>query len=74
MRSGESEARMQKYRYTSDNNEVRRHAGAFLIALKIWRENVSGFRRYGNYPREVTAPATMYWYYVTCWPHHIHIL
>ena len=45
--------------YTSDNNAVRRHAGAFLIALKIWQENASGFRRYGNYPREVTAPVTL---------------
>jgi len=55
MCSGESEA--QKSRYASDNNATRLQTGAFLVGLKIWQQNASGFRRYGNYPREVTAPA-----------------
>ena len=56
---GESEA--QKSRYTSHNNATWLQTGAFLIALKIWQQNGSGFRHYGNYPREVTALAVMYW-------------
>jgi len=64
MRSGESEA--QKSRYTSDKNVAWLQMGAFLITLlKIWLQNASGFRRYSNYPREVTALAVM------CWPPHI---
>ena len=59
MWSGESEARQS--RYTTDNNAVRLQTGAFLITLKIWQQNASGFRNYSNYPREVTAPALMCW-------------
>jgi len=59
MWSGEFEA--QKSRYTSDSNAAWLQTGALLIALQIWQQNASGFRRYGNYPREVTAPAVIYW-------------
>ena len=48
---------------------------AFLIALKIWLKNESGFRcNYGNYPREIDPQQSCAGYYVTCWPCHIHIL
>ena len=51
-----------------DNISTWLQTGAFLIALKIWQQNASGFRRYDNYPREVTAPGVQLGYYVTCWP------
>ena len=50
---GESEA--QKSRYTSDNNAAWLQTGAFSNPLKIWQPNASGFRHYGNYPRENKA-------------------
>jgi len=59
MWSGESEA--QKFRYTSDYNAAWLLMGAFLIALKIWQHNASGFRHYGNYPRDATALTVIYW-------------
>ena len=65
MWSGESEA--QKSGYTSDNNATWLQTSAFLIALKIWQQNVSSFRRYGNYPREVAAPT------IACWG-TVHVL
>jgi len=55
------ESKAQKSRYTSDNNSTWLQTGTFLIVLKIWQQNASGFRRYGNYPREVTAPAIICW-------------
>jgi len=59
MWSGGSEA--LKSRYTSDNDAAWLQMGAFLVALKIWQQNASDFRRYGNYPREVTTPAIRCW-------------
>jgi len=47
----------KKFKYTCDNTVMWLQTGI----LKIWQQNASGFRRYGNYPREVTAPAVIRW-------------
>jgi len=58
-----------KTRYTSGNYAPWLKMGAYLIALKVWQQSASGFRRYGNYPREVTATCNqVLGYYVTSDP------
>jgi len=55
MSSGESDTWTS--RYTSDSNVAWPPTGA----LKIRQQTVSGFRPYGNYPRNYTAPAIVCW-------------